>query len=125
MGSLDILFQFLSKGNIEELNRHVEQKFQNLGTVIIFEIKVMVFLSSSAYPTNFTSLIKLYFGNKVCTGQVDFSVCPNELHVGTRPLCLQSCLHRSNISSASFMLAEFEHHHFIKVQIFPAVSYKG
>lgn len=67
MGSLDILFQFLSKGNVEELNRHVEQKFQNLGTVIFFEIKVMVFLSSSAYPTDFMSLIKLYFGNKVCT----------------------------------------------------------
>lgn len=102
MGSFDILFQFPSKGNVEELNSHAEQKFQNLGTVAFFEIKVVGFLSSSANPINFISLIKLYCSSKICTGQVDFSVCSDELHVGTKLLCLQSCLHGSNIPGCIF-----------------------
>lgn len=44
----------------------------------------MVFLSSSAYPINFVSLIKLHFG-KYWASKFQ-CVCPNEFHMGTKPL---------------------------------------
>lgn len=95
MGGFDILFQFLSKGNVEELNGHTEQKFQNLVTCDILW----------ACPIHFMSFIKSCFSSKIGTGQVDFSLCSNELHVGTKSLCFRVACISLTFLLASSMLA--------------------
>lgn len=97
MGCFDFLFQFLSKWNVEELNGHTEQELQNLATCNMLwdrDCGVSFFLCLS-HSFNFMTFINLCFRNKIGTRQADFSVCFNELHVGTRSLCLQSCLNFS------------------------------
>lgn len=118
MGGFDVLFQFLSKGSVEELSGP-----RNAGiwlAVTCFETEVVV-LFSSACPIHLVSFIKVHFSSKISTGQVDFSVHSNELHVGTKSLRLQeraSILHFWSRLSCSL----FQQHHQIKVQMFPVES---